>query len=77
MSVWVRSVGLSWAGFVELSSVGWVSESGVRGHHHSIISCRSNLSPCYVKRPKTGCIFKDSKVELFASNTGLNDNRKM
>ena len=23
-SVWVRSVGLSWAGFVELSSVGWV-----------------------------------------------------
>ena len=24
VSVWVRSVGLSWAGFVELSSVGWV-----------------------------------------------------
>ena len=33
VSVWVRSVGLSWAGFVELSSVGWVPESGVRGHH--------------------------------------------
>ena len=33
VSVWVRSMGLSWAGFVELSSVGWVSESGVRGHH--------------------------------------------
>ena len=32
VSVWVRSVGLSWAGFVELSSVGWVPESGVRGH---------------------------------------------
>ena len=30
-----------------------------------------------LKRPKTGCIFKDSKIELFASNTGLNDNRKM
>ena len=35
VSVWVRSVGLSWAGFVELSSVGWVQESGVRGHHNS------------------------------------------
>ena len=33
VSVWVRSVGLSWVGFVELSSVGWVPESGVRGHH--------------------------------------------
>ena len=33
VSVWVRSVGWSWAGFVELSSVGWVPESGVRGHH--------------------------------------------
>ena len=33
VSVWVRSVGLSRAGFVELSSVGWVPESGVRGHH--------------------------------------------
>ena len=33
VSVWIRSVGLSWAGFVELSSVGWVPESGVRGHH--------------------------------------------
>ena len=32
-SVWVRSVGLSWAGFVELSSVGWIPESGDRGHH--------------------------------------------
>ena len=30
VSVWVRSVGLSWAGFVELSSVGWVPEP-VRG----------------------------------------------
>ena len=33
VSVCVRSVGLSWAGFVELSIVGWVPESGVRGHH--------------------------------------------
>ena len=33
VSVWVRSVGFSWVGFVELSSVGWVPESGVRGHH--------------------------------------------
>ena len=30
---WVRSVGLSWAGFAELSSVDWVPESGDRGHH--------------------------------------------
>ena len=37
VSVWVRSVGLSWAGFVELSSVGWVPESGVRGHHSMYI----------------------------------------
>ena len=36
VSVWVQSVGLSWAGFVDLSSVGWVSESGVRGHHRII-----------------------------------------
>ena len=33
VSVWVRSVGLGRAGFVELSSVGWVPESGVRSHH--------------------------------------------
>ena len=41
VSVWVRSVGLSWAGFVELSSVGWVPESGVRGHH----SIQGHISP--------------------------------
>ena len=41
VSVWVRSVGLSWAGFVELSSVGWVPESGVRGHH----SVQGHISP--------------------------------
>ena len=38
VSVWVRSVGLSWAGFVELSSVGWVPESGVRGNLFSSFS---------------------------------------
>ena len=37
VSVWFRSVGLSLAGFVELSSVGWVPESGVRGHHSMYI----------------------------------------
>ena len=37
MSVWFRSVGLSLAGFVELSSVDWVPESGVRGHHSMYI----------------------------------------
>ena len=42
--VWVRLVGLSWAGFVELSSVGWVPESGVRGHH-STGSTISRFSP--------------------------------
>ena len=41
VSVWVRSVRLSWAGFVELSSVGWVPESEVRGHH----SIQPQISP--------------------------------
>ena len=40
---WVRWVGLSWAGFVELSSVGWVPESGVRGHQE-IVLFRSHLN---------------------------------
>ena len=47
VSVWVRSVGLSWAGFVELSSVGWVPESGVRGHHHST---KGHISPLNKKK---------------------------
>ena len=48
VSVWVRSVGLSWAGFVELGSVGWVPESGVRGHH--INSKYAQISPLKKKR---------------------------
>ena len=47
-------MGLSWAGFVELSSVGWVPEPGVRGHrsirhrhlHLTVFSTR-NISPNY------------------------------
>ena len=44
VSVWVRSVGLSWAGFVELSRVGWVPESGVRGYHTYYIAQTSPLN---------------------------------
>ena len=47
VSVWVRSVGLSWAGFVELSSVGWVPESGVWGHHsiYSVVGTDISTKP--------------------------------
>ena len=60
VSAWVRSVGLSWAGFVELSSVGWVPESGVRGHH----SIKGHISPLKKKNVTKKNVTKLSVTKL-------------
>ena len=62
VSVWVRSVGLSWAGFVELSSVGWVPESGVRGHHSMYIGTYISTKTYQVTKKNVTKMFSTGNI---------------